>query len=130
MSNTVIIKGNKHGITVVLNGDDSFADLKNSVREKFRQSAAFFGKADMALAFEGRFLSEDQQIQLMEIIQEETEMNILCIVDLDKDRDALFEAAVKTQTELHTTVMPAVRQKACFIREHSVPDRFLNLRQV
>ena len=48
MSNTVIIKGNKHGITVVLNGDDSFADLKNSVREKFRQSAAFFGKADMA----------------------------------------------------------------------------------
>ena len=36
----------------------------------------------------------------MEIIQEETEMNILCIVDLDKDRDALFEAAVKTQTEL------------------------------
>lgn len=100
VSNTVIIKGNKHGITVVLNGDDSFADLKNSVREKFRQSAAFFGKADMALAFEGRFLSEDQQIQLMEIIQEETEMNILCIVDLDKDRDALFEAAVKTQTEL------------------------------
>ena len=96
VSNTVIIKGNKHGITVVLNGDDSFADLKNSVREKFRQSAAFFGKADMALAFEGRFLSEDQQIQLMEIIQEETEMNILCIVDLDKDRDALFEAAVKT----------------------------------
>ena len=74
VSNTVIIKGNKHGITVVLNGDDSFADLKNSVREKFRQSAAFFGKADMALAFEGRFLSEDQQIQLMEIIQEETEM--------------------------------------------------------
>ena len=70
------------------------------MREKFRQSAAFFGKADMALAFEGRFLSEDQQIQLMEIIQEETEMNILCIVDLDKDRDALFEAAVKTQTEL------------------------------
>ena len=59
VSNTVIIKGNKHGITVVLNGDDSFADLKNSVREKFRQSAAFFGKADMALAFEGRFLSED-----------------------------------------------------------------------
>ena len=53
VSNTVIIKGNKHGITVVLNGDDSFADLKNSVREKFRQSAAFFGKADMALAFAG-----------------------------------------------------------------------------
>ena len=104
VSNTVIIKGNKHGITVVLNGDDSFADLKNSVREKFRQSAAFFGKADMALAFEGRFLSEDQQIQLMEIIQEETEMNILCIVDLDKDRDALFEAAVKTQTELQEEI--------------------------
>ena len=79
MSNTVIIKGNKHGITVVLNGDDSFADLKNSVREKFRQSAAFFGKAVL---------------------------------------------------RLHTTIMPAVHQKACFIREHSVPDRFLNLRQV
>ena len=54
----------------------------------------------MALRLKSRFLSEDQQIQLMEIIQEETEMNILCIVDLDKERDALFEAAVKTQTEL------------------------------
>ena len=41
MSNTVIIKGNKHGITVVLNGDDSFADLKNSVRD-FRHHTFIF----------------------------------------------------------------------------------------
>lgn len=56
MSNTVIIKGNKHGITVVLNGDDSFADLKNSVREKFRQSAAFFGKLIWHLRLKAGFV--------------------------------------------------------------------------
>lgn len=45
MSNTVIIKGNKHGITVVLNGDDSFADLKNSVREKIPTVSGFLWKS-------------------------------------------------------------------------------------
>lgn len=45
MSNTVIIKGNKHGITVVLNGDDSFADLKKQCERKIPTVSGFLWKS-------------------------------------------------------------------------------------
>ena len=57
MSQPVVIKGNKHGIIVVLDAEAEFKDLKVQIEEKFKASAKFFGSADMALGFEGRVLS-------------------------------------------------------------------------
>ncbi len=54
MSQPVVIKGNKHGIIVVLDAEAEFKDLKVQIEEKFKASAKFFGRADMALGFEGR----------------------------------------------------------------------------
>ena len=53
MSNSVIIKSNKQGITVILDDEIGFDELKSLVKEKFTQSSSFFGSADMAIAFEG-----------------------------------------------------------------------------
>ncbi len=81
MNNSVIIKSNKQGITVILDDKISFDELKSLVKEKFSQSSSFFGNADMALAFEGRDLSNDEQQQLLDVIDESTNMRIICVLD-------------------------------------------------
>ena len=54
MNNSVIIKGNKYGIVVVLDKDISFEQLKDDLIEKFKNASKFFDKASMAISFEGR----------------------------------------------------------------------------
>lgn len=61
MDNSVIIKGNKHGIVVVMDENIPFAELKVSLAEKFRSASKFFDKANMAVTFEGRKLTQDEE---------------------------------------------------------------------
>ena len=42
MSQKVVIKKNKFGITVVIEQDLTYEEIKKEVQEKFRQSAKFF----------------------------------------------------------------------------------------
>lgn len=94
MDNSVIIKGSRHGITVILDGNMEFSKLKECVRDKFTSSAKFFGNASMALGFEGRILDDDEQEQLVDIISDSSDLNIICLIDNDKEKDRIFEAAV------------------------------------
>jgi septum site-determining protein MinC len=91
----VIIKGNKHGIVVVLDENMDFGELKGLIKEKFESSSKFFGNADMAVSFEGRKLSSDEEKEILNIIAEVTELNIICIIDNDEDNDKRFENAIK-----------------------------------
>ena len=68
MSNTVMIKGNKSGIVLVLDKDLEFAQLKNNIADKFKETAKFLGNANMAISFEGRELSTEEQKDVLEII--------------------------------------------------------------
>lgn len=95
MNNSVVIKGNKHGIVVVLDAQMEFDALKALIHEKFEQSAKFFGNANMAVAFEGRKLSTVEQSEILNIISETTELNIVCIIDNDNDADQQFVNAME-----------------------------------
>ena len=56
-----MIKGNKSGIVLVLDKDLEFAQLKNNIADKFKETAKFLGNANMAISFEGRELSTEEQ---------------------------------------------------------------------
>ena len=86
MSNSVIIKSFKHGISVILDNECSFNELKSMVQEKFEQSAKFFSGADMAVSFEGRRLSIDEQQSLINVITEAADINIVCIMENDEQK--------------------------------------------
>lgn len=58
--NSVVLKGNKYGIVVVIAEDAGFEEIKTSIIEKFKESAKFFGRESMAIAFEGKKLSDSQ----------------------------------------------------------------------
>jgi len=65
MDNSVIIKGLNNGIIVVLDSKLDFETLKDKVTKKFRDSSKFLGNAQVALSFEGRELTNEQQLELL-----------------------------------------------------------------
>ncbi len=95
VNNDVIIKGNKYGIIVVLNPDISFNELKEQVAEKFRESSKFFEDAKMALSFEGRDLNNEEEKEILDIIENNTDMKIVCIIDNDPKKEELFKKSLE-----------------------------------
>lgn len=99
MNNSVVIKGNKHGIVVVLDEETAFDALCELIREKFEQSARFFGNADMAVSFEGRKLCSEEQRTILDIIGAVSDLNIVCIMDNDAVQDRRFEEAINKKQQ-------------------------------
>lgn len=94
MNNPVIIKGNKYGIVVVLDAFMKFEELKEKIAEKFRDSSKFFSKAQMAISFEGRKLTNEEQREILDIIAEETELHVVCVVEDDPQKEEVFKKAL------------------------------------
>lgn len=90
MNNSVVIKGNKYGIIVVLKPDVPYDELKQLIAEKFKESSKFFENAKMAISFEGRRLTNDEQREILDIIEENTDMHIVCIMDNDAEKEEAF----------------------------------------
>ena len=63
-ASSVVIKGTKSGIILVLDHALDFDTLKVQIADKFRQSSDFLGNANIALSFEGRKLTEEEQKEI------------------------------------------------------------------
>jgi len=94
MNGSVAIKGTKNGLTLVLDENEEWDALKEMVGKKFSDSAKFLGTAKTALAFEGRKLSEEQKEELIKIITENTELEIVCLIDPSDEANKVFKDAV------------------------------------
>lgn len=99
MSNSVIIKGNKYGIVVVLDEHTDFETLKKELADKFQSASKFFDKANMAISFEGRKLNQDEERELLNIISQNSDLNIVCVIDTDEMREKYFQKAVQEKME-------------------------------
>lgn len=95
MNNSVVIKSSKHGMVVVLEDGIPFDELKEAVKDKFSGASRFFDKANMAVSFEGRKLTEEQEKEILNIISEVSDINIVCVIDSDEFKDSLFKRAVE-----------------------------------
>ena len=95
MSQSVTIKSNKYGINLVLNPDVTFDNLLKDVVEKFKASSSFFKNAKLALAFEGRALSDDEEQQIIAAIEKNTTIEILCIVEKGTKQEAVMKEQVE-----------------------------------
>ena len=95
MSQAVVIKSNKYGIQLILDGEIPFEELIESVKTKFIESAKFFKNAALAISFEGRSLSALEQKAVIDVITSNTDINILCIVDEDRARQELYKKSIE-----------------------------------
>lgn len=90
----VIIKSNPYGLILNLDPDLPFEELKQAVGEKFREAAAFFKKASLALTFRGRVLTKEQEVLLVDEIVKNSGIHVLCIVDEEKETADYYKKAV------------------------------------
>jgi septum site-determining protein MinC len=81
--NTVIFKGTKNGIVVVLDENTSYDEIKSALAEKTKAAKDFFKDAKTAITFRGGNLSEAQESELLEIINSNTDLNISFVVNED-----------------------------------------------
>lgn len=99
MNNSVVIKGNKYGIVIQMDKNISFEELKTGLVEKFKSAAKFFDKANMAVSFEGRVLSAEEEREILQIIADNSDLNIVCVIDNDELKEKMFKKAVEDKLE-------------------------------
>lgn len=95
MDNSVIIKGSKNGITVFLDEEMPFDELLENVSDKFKNASKFFNNATMAISFDGRNLSAEEEKRILNVISDVSELNIVCVLDENNDIKSVYEEAVK-----------------------------------
>ena len=81
MSNAVVIKGTTYGFSVYIDEQAEFEKITVELGEKFKESSKFFGNAKMAISFEGKVLTDDQQRLLLDVIAANSQVQIVCIID-------------------------------------------------
>ena len=96
MKNPVMIKGNKYGFSLYLDPDTEFDQLLTLVGERFAQSGKFFtGESQIAIKFEGKALTFEEQNDMIEKIEECSDVRISYVIDSDEQNEAYFKAAVE-----------------------------------
>lgn len=95
MKDACIIKSFPNGINLILKGDVSFELLLEEIGEKFEKSRPFFGNASVALSFEGRELSSEEESEIVNVIHKNSDIDVVCIMAKDSKTDLAFVKALQ-----------------------------------
>ena len=95
MKDACIIKSFPNGMNLILKEEVAFEILLDEIAEKFSKSRQFFGNASVALSFEGRRLSTEEESAVVEIIHANSDINVVCIMEKDASTDLLFVKALQ-----------------------------------
>ena len=102
MKDNIIIKKFPNGITLHLNSEITFELLLEELAVKFNQSRNFFRDAKVALALEGRVLSETEEREIIKTIHNNSDLSIICIVGKNEETDRNFVKAIQKVNMQHT----------------------------
>ena len=94
MKDAVVIKGNKAGMTVYLEKDLDFDEVLQAIAKKFKATAKFWGAAQMTLTLEGRDLTPEEEYRVVQTITENSDIEVLCLLDTDGNRTRKCEQAL------------------------------------
>ena len=95
MKNSVVIKSFQNGISLHLDAELPFDELLGEIALKFKESAGFFKNASMALSFEGRELTDEEEKVVVETITMNSDLNIVCLVGKDNNTNQNFLKALQ-----------------------------------
>ncbi len=95
MNKELIVKRNKYGFRLVLDDQIPFEELLNQVKTRFQDTANFYKDAQMAIAFEGRELTDAEALAVVKTIEENSSVRIVCIMD----EDPILEKKMQSQLD-------------------------------
>lgn len=98
MKDKVKLKSYSNGIKIVIEENAPFPDVLKEISEKFRESERFFGKAKLAVTFEGRKNTAEEENAILDAISETSSVNIVCVVS--SETNETFDRAVGSLQQL------------------------------
>lgn len=104
MKNSVLIKGCKNGLTIIVDEGLRYDEFIEVLKVKFSESRQFFRNANMALSIKGIVLTEKQEREVISIIEDNSDMKIICLVDEDEVTNERFLKAIKEKEVLDRTL--------------------------
>lgn len=107
MSSSVNFRGNKYGISVKIAENASYEEIKRDIASRFKEAKKFLGKERLAICFEGQRLTEQQEEELVDIIQLNCGLQIVCIMDRDEEKKQRFSDALKQLEEKPSVKQPS-----------------------
>lgn len=94
MDKSIIIKSTRHGLSLFINEELSFEEACEKLRLKLQETKKFFGNASMALTLEGKSFSSAEINSIIDIIDEETDLEILAVLDNHEVNDKIYDKAL------------------------------------
>ena len=95
MDSLVTIRSSRYGLDIELDQEADFDALLEILADKFRSSARFFKDAKMALSFSGRHLTRTEEEKILQIISENTQIDILCVVEQNDKNEPMYRSIVE-----------------------------------
>ncbi len=93
-TDTVVIKSNAHGLTLVLDRDVSFEKLVKDICQKFATSRDFFGKRSLILSLEGRDFTGEEVAVIVDAIQLNSDITISLIEENNELKDIAMSGKI------------------------------------
>lgn len=90
MKNSVILKSFSSGISVIMDNNVPFQELLDDIAVKFKESDSFFKNASVAISLEGRNLTEQEERTVLDVITNNSRLNVLCLMGKDEDKNIKF----------------------------------------
>ncbi len=81
MNESVFIKGNKYGIKINIDSSCELNDAYKELKEKLISGKKFFGSSSVSLEIDYKFVDEKIQKEIIKLIEENTDLNVFCVVD-------------------------------------------------
>ncbi len=103
MKSSVIIKSFQHGISLHLSANENMDDILEKVAFKFKESAAFFKDAKMVLSIEGRKLSDEEEKAVIDTIESNSDIKILCLIGKDSETENQILKALEQYQNIGNT---------------------------
>ena len=90
MKNSVILKSFSSGISVIMDDTIPYEELLAEVARKFQEADGFFRNAAVAVSLEGRSLTEKQEREILDVITQNSRLNVLCLMGRDEEKNIKF----------------------------------------
>lgn len=89
------LKSYPKGLALHIRPEAEMETLLAELREKFQGSRQFFGNMQVGLAFSGKELTEEEENTILDVIEENSDLQIVCLVGEDEKIRYLLEEALE-----------------------------------
>ena len=90
VKNSVILKSFSSGISVIMDETTPYEQLLKDIEQKFKEADSFFKNASVAISLEGRILNEQEEREILNVITQNSRLNVLCLMGRDEEKNIKF----------------------------------------